>query len=409
MVTGVTWQPYYDLHARTADGKPSSDVSLHYCANITQNTGEDWTNTVLTLSTANSHALHSLTVPKVDPLRLLPTRNPIPTGFAQQLQQQQQQQRSQEQQAMLFSQRVAQAVQQPVQAAPGGASILIRIVPLFFANGLHLGLFGMGCVDAAVIPPPPPVPRSSGPPPPPPPPPARGEEFEDYDVADDDDLGFITPESILELPEGSVLDESPLSLAYRIEGKLSLPSDGFAHKVSIAVLDFSAGLKYVCVPRKTSAAFIEGQIKNTSEYELLAGPVSVFMDDSFVTKTRLGVRRSLLPVYGMAMLMCCDSSLGYTSRLPASSGSTHPSRSRTRLSPAPSMSPSGASQNRPRPRHVPSRRLLAMGTRSTFPDSSCAMLYPSGTTAQISRSRFADRKASHKRRTVKRLPSLCLA
>ena len=121
------------------------------------------------------------------------------------------------------------------------------------------------------------------------PPPAREVEFEDYRVSDDDALGFMIPKGAFELPEGSVLDKSPLSLAYRVEGKVSLPSDGFAHKVSVAMLDFSAGLKYVCVPRKTSAAFIEGRIKNTSEYELLAGPVSVFMDDSFVTKTRLGV------------------------------------------------------------------------------------------------------------------------
>ena len=71
-MTGVTWTPYYDLHASTSDGKPASNVSLHYCANITQNTGEDWNNTTLTLSTANSQALRSLSVPKVDPLRLLP-------------------------------------------------------------------------------------------------------------------------------------------------------------------------------------------------------------------------------------------------------------------------------------------------------------------------------------------------
>ncbi|KAM5544764.1 hypothetical protein V8D89_001662, partial [Ganoderma adspersum] len=187
LVTGVTWKPYYDLHATTSDGKPSSDVSVHYCANITQNTGEDWTNAVLTLSTANSQALHSLTVPKVDPLRLHPVRSsPSATG----------------------------------------------------------GLFASATAATAA-------------------------EFE--------------------LPEGSVLDKNPLSLAYRVEGRVSLPSDGVAHKVSIAVLGFSAALKYVCVPRKTSAAFIEGRIKNTSEYELLAGPVSVFMDDSFVTKTQLGL------------------------------------------------------------------------------------------------------------------------
>ena len=94
------------------------------------------------------------------------------------------------------------------------------------------------------------------------------------------------------LLEGAVVSKNPLSLAYRVDGRVLLPSDGVAHRVSLAVLDFSAALKYVCVPRKTSAAFIEGRIENTSEHELLAGPVSVLVGDSFVTKTRLGVRRS---------------------------------------------------------------------------------------------------------------------
>ena len=37
------------------------------------------------------------------------------------------------------------------------------------------------------------------------------------------------------------------------------------------------------------SAFIEASVKNTSEYELLAGPVGVFMDGGFITKTTLGV------------------------------------------------------------------------------------------------------------------------
>ncbi|KAI1792158.1 hypothetical protein LXA43DRAFT_1093971 [Ganoderma leucocontextum] len=286
LVTGVNWQPYYDLHASTSDGKPSSDVSLHYCANITQNTGEDWTNTVLTLSTANSQALHSLTVPKVDPLRLLPTRaqstfpgRPAPSvtgglfgaGLAQ-LQQLQQQQQQQQQQAQAFGQPTSTFGQQ------------------------HVGGFGRGSFFGASQPPAPvPLAAPSAPPPPLPrraalfgsgqPGAAFEEDFEDIgeDAPDDEE------DSEGAEPEGAVLDKNPLSLAYRVEGRVSLPSDGVAHKVSIAVLGFSAALKYVCVPRKTSAAFIEGRIKNTSEYELLAGPVSVFMDNSFVTKTLLGL------------------------------------------------------------------------------------------------------------------------
>ena len=88
---------------------------------------------------------------------------------------------------------------------------------------------------------------------------------------------------------GTVLDRNPLSLSYRVEGAVTLPSDGVAHRVAVVSLDFNAELKHVCVPRKSPAAFIEARVKNTSDYELLAGPVSVFMDEEFVTKTSLDV------------------------------------------------------------------------------------------------------------------------
>ncbi len=90
-------------------------------------------------------------------------------------------------------------------------------------------------------------------------------------------------------PEQAGVSRSPVSLSYRIGEELSLPSDGLAHKLSIAALDLSAEMRYVCVPCQTNAAYMEGTIKNTSDYELLAGPVYVFMDNGFVTKTSIGV------------------------------------------------------------------------------------------------------------------------
>ncbi len=90
-------------------------------------------------------------------------------------------------------------------------------------------------------------------------------------------------------PEQGGVNRSPISLSYPIGGEVSLPSDDLAHKLSIVALGFSAELRYVCVPRQENAAYIEGTIKNTSDYELLAGPVSVFMDNEFVTKTSTGV------------------------------------------------------------------------------------------------------------------------
>ena len=85
-------------------------------------------------------------------------------------------------------------------------------------------------------------------------------------------------------------DRNPLALAYRVEGDVTLASDGLAHRIAIATLPFPAELKYVCVPRLNTAVFIEASVKNTSEYELLAGPVSVYMDGKFVTKTSIEVR-----------------------------------------------------------------------------------------------------------------------
>lgn len=215
VVTGVRWQPYYDLHASTSDGKPSSEITLLYCANITQGTGEDWTDTVLTLSTANSQALRSLSVPVIDPLKVNPTRPPLPPPLPR--------------------------VPMPKMAlAPMQARRIVQLAE-----------------DPVIV-------------------------DEDYDI----DEG--PSEDDFSAPPTSV-NRNPLSLAYRVDGLVTLPSDGVSHKVPVAILDFFAELKYVCVPRKNTSTFIEGTVKNTSEYELLAGPVSVFMDDGFVTKTTLSV------------------------------------------------------------------------------------------------------------------------
>jgi len=54
VVSNATWTPTYELHATTENGKPSSSVSLHYRACVTQSTGEDWNDTELTLSTVTS-------------------------------------------------------------------------------------------------------------------------------------------------------------------------------------------------------------------------------------------------------------------------------------------------------------------------------------------------------------------
>jgi uncharacterized protein (TIGR02231 family) len=54
VVSGASWTALYDLRAKiSTEAKVPSPVSLHYRASISQNTGEDWNNVELTLSTAS--------------------------------------------------------------------------------------------------------------------------------------------------------------------------------------------------------------------------------------------------------------------------------------------------------------------------------------------------------------------
>ena len=111
----------------------------------------------------------------------------------------------------------------------------------------------------------------------------------------------------------SVRDETPLSLAYRVEGRESLLRDGVAHKFRCQC----RGRRRVCVEedeRRVHQRRIEDASKH---YELLAGPASVPMDDSFVMKTRLRVSpiswclspKLVLTIYipGLNSLLGCTS------------------------------------------------------------------------------------------------------
>jgi uncharacterized protein (TIGR02231 family) len=70
VVTGAGWQPLYDV--RSGD----SAVELTYLAQVAQNTGEDWPNVILTLSTAQPSL--SLELPELDPWYLRPRQPPPP-------------------------------------------------------------------------------------------------------------------------------------------------------------------------------------------------------------------------------------------------------------------------------------------------------------------------------------------
>lgn len=60
-------------------------------------------------------------------------------------------------------------------------------------------------------------------------------------------------------PRG-VINKSPLSVTYTVEGKTTIPTDGQSHKVLVASLPLEATVTHVTTPRKSTVAYLQVRI-----------------------------------------------------------------------------------------------------------------------------------------------------
>ncbi|KEP48031.1 mucoidy inhibitor A [Rhizoctonia solani 123E] len=109
----------------------------------------------------------------------------------------------------------------------------------------------------------------------------------------DDDMGFgFDGDNTYTAPQmasrkAHVATAGVLSATFGIPGRSDIPSDEGSHKVVVAVLNLEAELEWICVPREKESVFLTCKVINSSEFTLLAGEASVFMDDNFVSKSRI--------------------------------------------------------------------------------------------------------------------------
>ncbi|KAJ3336810.1 hypothetical protein HDU93_002125 [Gonapodya sp. JEL0774] len=82
--------------------------------------------------------------------------------------------------------------------------------------------------------------------------------------------------------------ESGLTTAtYKVAARSTLPSDNIAHKVTVAIIELSPKFLHFAYPRAGDYVYLKAKVKNDSEYSLLPGPASVFLDNNFVAKSSL--------------------------------------------------------------------------------------------------------------------------
>jgi len=222
-VGDASWAPLYDLHATSEDGVPSKSVSLHYRVNLQQQTGEDWDNTKLTLSTSATDVLNA-GVPASQSLVIEPKEN----------------------QQTYHTARNAKF-------DPGPSKSLPAMITLLSATRCSLP-------------------------------------------------------SLADIPlteTAAIVSKNPMAVSYSVEEPTTIPSDRLSHKVLVAIIPFESTISHITSPRKSPVAYLQVGIhpsdrleieygryfplqcavRNTSDYYLLPGTMSIFLNNSYVSKT----------------------------------------------------------------------------------------------------------------------------
>ncbi|KAF8310769.1 hypothetical protein DL93DRAFT_2230081 [Clavulina sp. PMI_390] len=262
VVTDASWSSFYDIHADLSGnsdfGKSSEilgpTVKLHYHANITQLTQENWENVALTLSTASP--LLGSEVPKAQPWRITAQRQHEYTLMSQ-----------------------LWGFNQPGDALEAGSSSSSDVESRGARSRRHRHHQST---------------ESS----------SRSNRSRSEERSSEDDVnisGPPPPPAPVRFDAGPKvhINDGPMSSMFVIDGPSDIPGDGKTHKVSIASVNFSSQFEWVSVPRSLPSAFLQCRMKNESSYTLIAGPSAVFFDGNFVA-------RSFIPDVSPSELFTCS-------------------------------------------------------------------------------------------------------
>jgi uncharacterized protein (TIGR02231 family) len=85
----------------------------------------------------------------------------------------------------------------------------------------------------------------------------------------------------MELQEAQVSAEGA-SVTFQLAQKVTVPGDGSPHKVTVTTLDLAPKFDYLSVPKLAEAVYRRAKLTNQSDFLLLAGAASLFLDGDFV-------------------------------------------------------------------------------------------------------------------------------
>ncbi|MCP5050932.1 MAG: mucoidy inhibitor MuiA family protein, partial [bacterium] len=96
-------------------------------------------------------------------------------------------------------------------------------------------------------------------------------------------LNLLPPEKLIDiLTETTEMTRGLLSTTYKVKHLNTIASSKEGKKVTVANAEVKVDRDYIAIPFLSSNTFVETKVENTLDSPLRAGPISVFLDGSFV-------------------------------------------------------------------------------------------------------------------------------
>jgi hypothetical protein len=80
-----------------------------------------------------------------------------------------------------------------------------------------------------------------------------------------------------------------LRVEYAIQSKMSIPTDGMDHRVSISSYDLNASYEYHAVPKIDPGVYLAAQVTGWEKLNLMSGESNIYFDGTFMGKSYLDV------------------------------------------------------------------------------------------------------------------------
>jgi len=87
----------------------------------------------------------------------------------------------------------------------------------------------------------------------------------------------------------TTITKKDLRVEYAIQSKMSIPSDGMDHRVSIATHELPASYEYHVIPKIDPSVYLSAQVVGWEKLNLLSGESNIYFDGTFMGKSYLDV------------------------------------------------------------------------------------------------------------------------